>query len=294
MEQGDMILNLLDSVRLPEENSCWVDSWWQAEVAEIITALSSSEIKNDLLYEFQMDVLGRKLVFVLQVLSRFANKLINGPYIDEHTDQVLSQLVEEDDGSLLDYIETRSTALRSIAQHLASASADCTRVWEETQNTDAPSILPDLIWPLRNQNHPPAPSSVDLHNSESVMNSANFGDANAMESDIIDSPSQDWHGNDAAEVPSLGDLKSRGKGKYSCPQGINCKKGGVEGGKVKVFTRNSEFRAHLLKHEKMYKCDLAGCPNKKGFSRLDQLERHKRLVKHEQSVWREENPGQGS
>jgi hypothetical protein len=112
MEDGDMILNLLDAVRLPGENMCWVDGWWQAEVPGIITALSGAEINNDLLQEFQMDALGRKLVLVLQVLSRFADDLINGPYIDEHTDRMLSELVEEDDGSLLDYIESKSTALR--------------------------------------------------------------------------------------------------------------------------------------------------------------------------------------
>jgi hypothetical protein len=112
MEDGGMILNFLHSVRLPEETLCWVDAWWRAEVPGIITALSGPEIRNDALHDFQMDILGRKLVLALQVLSHFTDGLINGPYIDEHTDRMLSELVEEDDGSLLDYIESKSTALR--------------------------------------------------------------------------------------------------------------------------------------------------------------------------------------
>ena len=41
-----------------------------------------------------------------------------------------------------------------------------------------------------------------------------------------------------------------------------------------------EPRAHLQKHEKLYKCDIPGCKNKKGFARIDQLKRHKQVVSH--------------
>lgn len=37
-------------------------------------------------------------------------------------------------------------------------------------------------------------------------------------------------------------LRSRGSGIYTCTFGMSCKKGGVEGGKLRVFKRNSEFR----------------------------------------------------
>jgi hypothetical protein len=37
-------------------------------------------------------------------------------------------------------------------------------------------------------------------------------------------------------------LRARGKGTYTCPHGLNCGKGGVEDGKLKIFTRNSDFR----------------------------------------------------
>lgn len=42
---------------------------------------------------------------------------------------------------------------------------------------------------------------------------------------------------------SLDRLDIRGKGSYTCPHGLNCKKGGVQGGKPRVFTRNSEFKS---------------------------------------------------
>jgi hypothetical protein len=75
-----------------------------------------------------------------------------------------------------------------------------------------------------------------------AMNGADFVDANPMESPNMDPPSQDLYGDNTAEVPPLDRLKSRGKGIYSCTQGMDCKKGGVENGKVKVFSRNSDFR----------------------------------------------------
>ena len=45
----------------------------------------------------------------------------------------------------------------------------------------------------------------------------------------------------------LNSLSSRGKGRYFCPCGINCKKGGVEAdGTLKLFERNSAFKSVLL------------------------------------------------
>jgi len=77
-------------------------------------------------------------------------------------------------------------------------------------------------------------------------------------------------------------LATRGKGTYVCPHGYDCKKGGVKpDGGLLTFERNSSFRAHLQKHEKLYKCDIPGCKNKKGFARIDQLRRHKQVVAHE-------------
>lgn len=112
-----------------------------------------------------------------------------------------------------------------------------------------------------------------------------------------------------SRMPLLGELKTRGKGHYTCPRKYDCKKGGVQpNGELTVFERNSAFRystkvhekgfnadhnecrAHLQLHERAFKCDLPGCTNTKGFARIDQLERHKTSVKHHASGWVDDAP----
>jgi hypothetical protein len=45
------------------------------------------------------------------------------------------------------------------------------------------------------------------------------------------------------EVPSIEQLKVRGKGHYTCPHGTACDKGGVQpDGELTVYERNSAFR----------------------------------------------------
>ncbi|KAH0492780.1 hypothetical protein TgHK011_007716 [Trichoderma gracile] len=79
-------------------------------------------------------------------------------------------------------------------------------------------------------------------------------------------------------------LKQRGKGKYYCPRGHHCDKGGVDKqGNLVLFDRNSSFAQHCNKHRKPWRCDVPGCPNppkKRRFARRDGLERHKATVKH--------------
>jgi hypothetical protein len=77
-------------------------------------------------------------------------------------------------------------------------------------------------------------------------------------------------------------IRKRGKGNYTCPEGLRCKLGGVVEGKLRTFERHCDIRAHLDRHKKPFKCELPGCTNKKGFARKDQLERHQRDVKHRQ------------
>lgn len=79
----------------------------------------------------------------------------------------------------------------------------------------------------------------------------------------------------------LKDMSYRGKGSHYCPHGSACMKGGVLADESLVlFERNSAFKAHLEKHQKQYKCNLPGCPNKSGFSRPDLLHRHQTGVPH--------------
>ncbi|KAF3284313.1 hypothetical protein TWF970_011532 [Orbilia oligospora] len=71
------------------------------------------------------------------------------------------------------------------------------------------------------------------------------------------------------------DLERRGTGNYVCRLEWQCRKGGVVDEELVVFKRNSDYRRHMNKHDKPYKCDIPGCKNTAGFSRLDQLNRHK-------------------
>ncbi|KAK6518593.1 hypothetical protein TWF506_005728 [Arthrobotrys conoides] len=73
------------------------------------------------------------------------------------------------------------------------------------------------------------------------------------------------------------DLDRRGVGEYTCSMGWNCTKGGVINDEIKVFKRNSDFRRHMQKHNRVYKCDYPGCSNP-GFARPDHLNRHKEKV----------------
>jgi len=54
-------------------------------------------------------------------------------------------------------------------------------------------------------------------------------------------------GESAPEAPSIEQLKSRGKGHYTCPRGTACDKGGVQiNGQLTVYERNSAFRYVLI------------------------------------------------
>ncbi|KAH6688268.1 hypothetical protein F5X68DRAFT_78628 [Plectosphaerella plurivora] len=76
-------------------------------------------------------------------------------------------------------------------------------------------------------------------------------------------------------------LANRGKSSYVCKYGKSCTKGGVDrNGNMIEFVRHCMIRQHIDKHEKPYRCTIEGCPNKEGFARRDQLERHTKNVKH--------------
>ena len=48
--------------------------------------------------------------------------------------------------------------------------------------------------------------------------------------------------NEEDEAPSLSQLRARGSGTYTCPEGMSCKRGGVVQGRLRIFKRNSDFR----------------------------------------------------
>lgn len=65
------------------------------------------------------------------------------------------------------------------------------------------------------------------------------------------------------------DLDRRGTGNHICPYARqnDCRKGGVDSNdKLVVFKRNSDFRRHMQKHDRPFKCNHIGCQNP-GFAR---------------------------
>jgi hypothetical protein len=51
-----------------------------------------------------------------------------------------------------------------------------------------------------------------------------------------------------AGLPSIEQLRARGKGHYTCPRGTACDKGGVQlNGQLTVYERNSAIRYVLMK-----------------------------------------------
>ncbi|KAK4072697.1 uncharacterized protein Triagg1_5742 [Trichoderma aggressivum f. europaeum] len=128
---------------------------------------------------------------------------------------------------------------------------------------------------------PPTPPPPETPESVATPASdATATGANPPEQDESDDYSDE---NEFAGI-NMKALKQRGKGKYYCPRGHQCDKGGVDKhGNLILFDRNSSFAQHCNKHRKPWRCDVPGCPNppkKRRFARRDGLERHKATVKH--------------
>lgn len=252
-------------------SSQWLDEIVSAKIAEIATNASVSPDSGCLLSD-----MGDFLVRASASLARLAEGVVHGPHIDVYVEKRIKEMEQEHDFSelgALDYIDEKHSSLKAISTSLANAAALTARTW--AQNTQMPKPGSHL------NKRSPHESMSDTHMSSSTS----VGQASNLD------PAEDDHS--AGDSPGSANLKqyvvddllttlaTRGKGTYVCPYGYDCKKGGVklDGGLV-TFERNSSFRAHLQKHEKLYKCDIPGCKNKKGFARIDQLKRHKQVVAH--------------
>lgn len=150
-----------------------------------------------------------------------------------------------------------------------------------------------MATPLPRQKNPPSvpvgnrsqTPPLQPHQSISTLPSAHMSDVflqpddNAfadIDSNEAASPSQDEA--DKAAYASIADVSTRGSGVYKCSFGFKCTKGGVKEGQIRIFKRNSEYRTHMMKHEKAFRCIYLGCG--KSFSRLDNLKRHEAKLGH--------------
>lgn len=238
----------------------------------------------------------------VQMLDLLADNLVEGKHMRANTKAAIQQLEKENDlseiESLDSLIETHAI-LRKIRNRIHNATVEVQLLWDEVPPPPVDNYLPTEFEPGSNSiSNDEAANAFSVYQADEVsyvgMSADEIppqypayiqpDDSTAQAREVTDLAQDIQSVNVASKIDLehlLEDLESRGSGTYSCPYGVDCKKGAVkENGELVVFTRNSHFRAHVAKHMKRYKCDLPNCPTRKGFSRRDQLKRHQETVKH--------------
>jgi hypothetical protein len=115
MDSESIVHDLFDSIRLSDGKTCFVEDYLNAELPNILALIPGAGDVHGAPLNCQMDILGRHLLHLIRVLSHFAQVLVNETSISTYTDQILKELVEEDDGSLLDYVDTKIEALKCVS-----------------------------------------------------------------------------------------------------------------------------------------------------------------------------------
>jgi hypothetical protein len=211
--------------------------------------------------------IGEFLAQSVQVLDFLARNLTGGEHLDAahmnaNAEHLLLEMKTENDLSesrALDKLHKTRSALRRISRTIQGTAEEVRQIWDEGKDDSlrtTPSLQPETLTRQARlssptSNHSQRPS---IHASIEPREGANRTGR---------------------------ELKDRGKGSHTCTFGRNCDKGGANrDGSLVVFERNSDYRSHLSKHAKPYRCTLPGCPNVKGFARQDQLKRHQSNVPH--------------
>ncbi|KAK4171057.1 hypothetical protein QBC36DRAFT_340682 [Triangularia setosa] len=274
------------------------------EIRGLITGLQQQSLSG-----CPLEDIGNFLVNILYLASELARSVIKGHYIREFTTGLAPFLARESDLRSTKYVDGKYEALKKIGNQIRELSKTAVSIWSNSPRIPA-SLRNHLHQPTTASTSPgleaetPLPESTSLpfRENPSVSAEPTFAassmathydpeswDSPGLESSTIhhqsSTASDDYDDNvDYTVITSLQELSSRGRGigPYICPLGETCRKGGVESnGRMRLFKRNSDFKAHLEKHEKRFKCDLPGCPKpERGFARADQLERHKQKVVH--------------
>jgi hypothetical protein len=215
--------------------------------------------------------IGQFLAQSIQVLDFLAKDLtggeqMNAAHLNKNADHLLMKEKEENDlsesGALDKLFETRS-ALRRISRTIQGTATEVRHIWDGAKDDSLLGKTPSL--------QPETPP-----HEERLSSPASSGSRGPAVHANIESREE---ANSRSRVRR--ELSDRGKGSYTCKMGRNCDKGGVNpDGSLVVFERNSDYRSHVSKHSKPFKCKLPGCPNVKGFARQDQLKRHQSKVPH--------------
>ncbi|KAF2456599.1 hypothetical protein BDY21DRAFT_347665 [Lineolata rhizophorae] len=225
------------------------------------------------------------------ILSHLADSLVNSDHVNAHIGGVLHEIDKTNDFSELDVLEEinrKHNSLRSICESLQKSAKVVRGVWNDVP-APTPECDPHVFSRSAEQVSPEhtvrcssSPESMQHHEDSDGSLSQPSALADERTSSLPLRSMQEWEPTPAVKDINMEALNTRGKGSYICPHGAKCNKGGVRpSGELVVFERNSEFRAHLQKHTKAFRCELRGCRNKKGFARIDQLRRHQQMVRHD-------------
>ncbi|ETR98356.1 hypothetical protein M419DRAFT_103498 [Trichoderma reesei RUT C-30] len=257
--------------------------------------------------------MGDYLARTAMIWSCLIQSLIQGPHIDLVTLQILqkskadTRVADLSASVSMDVTLSRLRQMRDLAEKY---SRDVQAVWRirghrrpsppcsrasPASHDGSPSVAPSVTSPVTTSEPQTVPDEPD-ELSHAPKRRKQLPDAAAAPptpasdatptaaTPIEQDDSDDYSDENQFAGINMKALKQRGKGKYYCPRGHHCDKGGVDKqGNLVLFDRNSSFAQHCNKHRKPWRCDVPGCPNppkKRRFARRDGLERHKATVKH--------------
>ncbi|KAF7550306.1 hypothetical protein G7Z17_g5793 [Cylindrodendrum hubeiense] len=94
--------------------------------------------------------LGEYILTILHMLSSFTDDLVHGHFVHDYATSNLDLLVNLDDGSITDYLDTKHETLRSIADRITGLSKDCQDIWvaspQPPRALPQPPIIPDPVF----------------------------------------------------------------------------------------------------------------------------------------------------
>lgn len=204
--------------------------------------------------------MGEFLVLAMEQLTRFVEIFVNGSHVGIYTRVKVREMEQEHGFSELDefeYLDDIHHRLKSAYTPQVRVSSDSVdRYIEQLINQTAHGV--HKSWSKRP--HPPTRrivSDFDPYERphQSPMDRDHFqGETSYAQSSGSRNSELDEAESGAYPSPNHADemqayiedwyskLDKRGTGEYQCPHRENCRKGGVEAGYIRTFTRNSDFK----------------------------------------------------
>jgi hypothetical protein len=108
---ADASLRFFNTIPLQYPAKTWIECKLQDELEHIVGTLWRSN-RGPSLESCPLDELGEYLLRVLQIVTSFADRIINGSFISEHATARLGYLVDRDDGSTTAYLDEKCDALK--------------------------------------------------------------------------------------------------------------------------------------------------------------------------------------